>query len=228
MSQYVADRSDRSDRSPYAYRLPPDTFLSRRDPNWYIGAASAALPESAQRELLAGKAGSALYQMADTLDAVLNAQLSVSSIAGKAAVGGMIPGFGFIVLASAKNAADARAWLITARDKIRKPSAKVTGPVEMVLAVARDPSISLSEATSRIEDFLKNYASDLDAQMKIASSSASIFTNAVRAFQDGVKTVLQETADTVAPKDKDIPVWVWVAGGLTGLLAVAYIIGKVK
>jgi hypothetical protein len=35
MSQYVADRSD---RSPYAYRLPPDTFLSRRDPNWYIGA----------------------------------------------------------------------------------------------------------------------------------------------------------------------------------------------
>jgi hypothetical protein len=38
MSQYVADRSDRSDRSPYAYRLPPDTFLSRRDPGWYIGA----------------------------------------------------------------------------------------------------------------------------------------------------------------------------------------------
>jgi hypothetical protein len=29
MSHYV---------SPYAYRLPPDTFLSRRDPNWYIGA----------------------------------------------------------------------------------------------------------------------------------------------------------------------------------------------
>jgi len=32
MSHYVADRS------PYAYRLPPDTFLSRRDPGWYIGA----------------------------------------------------------------------------------------------------------------------------------------------------------------------------------------------
>lgn len=24
--------------SPYSYRLPPDTFLSRRDPGWYIGA----------------------------------------------------------------------------------------------------------------------------------------------------------------------------------------------
>lgn len=35
MSQYVARSS-----SPYAYRLPPDTFLSRRDPAWYIGAAT--------------------------------------------------------------------------------------------------------------------------------------------------------------------------------------------
>jgi hypothetical protein len=35
MSHYIADRS------PYAYRLPPDTFLSRRDPGWYIGAAPA-------------------------------------------------------------------------------------------------------------------------------------------------------------------------------------------
>lgn len=32
MSQYV---------SPYSYRTPPDTFLYRRDPRWYIGAASA-------------------------------------------------------------------------------------------------------------------------------------------------------------------------------------------
>lgn len=31
--------------SPYAYRLPPDTFLSRRDPNWYIGATPTPTPE---------------------------------------------------------------------------------------------------------------------------------------------------------------------------------------
>lgn len=36
MSHYV---------SPYAYRLPPDTFLSRRDPNWYIGATPTPTPE---------------------------------------------------------------------------------------------------------------------------------------------------------------------------------------
>lgn len=36
MSHYV---------SPYAYRLPPDTLLSRRDPNWYIGAAPTPTPE---------------------------------------------------------------------------------------------------------------------------------------------------------------------------------------
>lgn len=35
MSQYVPAAS------PYAYRLPPDTFLSRRDVNFYIGAAPA-------------------------------------------------------------------------------------------------------------------------------------------------------------------------------------------
>ena len=42
MSQYVArsPSSPSSSASPYAYRLPPDTFLSRRDPNWYIGAVT--------------------------------------------------------------------------------------------------------------------------------------------------------------------------------------------
>ena len=39
MSQYVARAPSSS--SPYAYRLPPDTFLSRRDPGWYIGAATS-------------------------------------------------------------------------------------------------------------------------------------------------------------------------------------------
>lgn len=43
MSQYV---------SPYAYRLPPDTFLSRRDPNWYIGATGAsAQPPTFQQQI---------------------------------------------------------------------------------------------------------------------------------------------------------------------------------
>lgn len=47
----------------YAYRLPPDTFLARRDANWYIGAAAGAAvvsiptPESfAQLEALVAKA----------------------------------------------------------------------------------------------------------------------------------------------------------------------------
>lgn len=38
MSQYVPALRPAGAASPYAYRLPPDTFLSRRDPGWYIGA----------------------------------------------------------------------------------------------------------------------------------------------------------------------------------------------
>lgn len=38
MTHYVARASS---PQPYDYRLPPDTFLSRRDPNWYIGASPA-------------------------------------------------------------------------------------------------------------------------------------------------------------------------------------------
>lgn len=234
MSQYVPALRPAGavPASPYAYRLPPDTFLSRRDPGWYIGDSigptPAGLPENAKRELLAARASLALHQMADTLDAVINAQLSLTQIAGKTVPGAMIPGFGLVVLAAAKNAVEARSFLIEARDHIRKPSAKLLGPVEAAVNVARDTSIPLEEAARRIEEFLVGYASSLDAQMKIASSSASIFSNAVSAFKDGVKTVLEETKETVLPKDKDIPVWVWVAGGITSLLAVAYIIGKVK
>ena len=46
----------------YDYRLPPDTFLARRDSNWYIGAAAGAVvsvptPESfAKLEALVAKA----------------------------------------------------------------------------------------------------------------------------------------------------------------------------
>lgn len=36
MSEYV---------SPYSYRLPPDTFLYRKDANWYIGGSAGFTPE---------------------------------------------------------------------------------------------------------------------------------------------------------------------------------------
>ncbi len=44
MSRYVSPRVAHAAvdaASPYAYRLPPDTFLSRRDPGFYIGAVPA-------------------------------------------------------------------------------------------------------------------------------------------------------------------------------------------
>jgi hypothetical protein len=58
MSHYV---------SPYAYRLPPDTFLSRRDPNWYIGAASAQPPTFQQQIDLARAALRELRVIATTV-----------------------------------------------------------------------------------------------------------------------------------------------------------------
>lgn len=229
MSQYVPalrPGAVGAPASPYAYRLPPDTFLQRRDPNWYIGDSigpiPANLPESAKRELLAARASLALHQMADTLDSIINAQFSTTSIAGKTAVAVVIPVFGVLAFPAIKNAVEAKANLIAARDRLRKQA------VEVAVGVARDTSISLAEAAQRIDSFLPNIAEGTKAQIKIASSSADIFGNAINAFKDGMKTVLTETAETVLPEDKDVPLWVWAVGGLTGLIAVAYIIGKVK
>lgn len=216
MSRYV---------SPYSYRLPPDTMLQRRDPSWYIGSAS--MSEADKRRALADSGTQALYKMADTLDAVINAQLSLITIAGKAVVGSMVPGLGLIVLASAKNAAEAREYLIVARDKIRKPDPRLMSPVESVVAVANDVSLSFDQAVSRIEYFLTEYARSLDGQIKLAQSSAPIFANAVKAFGSGIETVLSKTSETILPS-KSIPLWVWAAGGLAGLFAIAYIAGKVR
>jgi hypothetical protein len=54
MSRYVpthAAHADVNAASPYAYRLPPDTFLSRRDPNFYIGAVNLSPQFKEQLEL---------------------------------------------------------------------------------------------------------------------------------------------------------------------------------
>jgi hypothetical protein len=235
MSRYISPRVAHAAvdaASPYAYRLPPDTFLSRRDPGFYIGDAigptPAGLPESGKREILAARASLALHQMADLLDSVANAQFSTTSLAGKTAVAAAVPVVGTVVLPAIKNAVQAKSFLTEARDKIRKPSSRVAGPVEVAVGVARDTSIPLAEASRRIEEFLTSYAADLDGQIKNALSSADIFGNAARSFKDGVKQVLAETRETLVPEDKDIPVWVWAAGGLASLIAVAYIVGKVK
>lgn len=211
--------------SPYAYRLPPDTFLYRRDPRWYIGEP---LTDSGRRELLVASAASALAGMRKKLDELINAQFSVSSLAGKAAVTVAVPGVGMVFLPAFANAVQARSFLTAARDKIMVVGGKTLSPLEAVSNVARDMSISAEEAERRITEFLKAYGEDIDAQMKLSKDSAGVFSNTWETFKKALKEVTKEVADAVLPKDEQIPAWAWAAGGLVGLVAVAYIVGKVK
>jgi hypothetical protein len=221
MSHYV---------SPYAYRLPPDTFLSRRDPNWYIGAAPGPTSDDDNRALLGAYTNVALHEMAKKLDDVIKASFSNSSmVAGAAAVA--VPGVGLIVLPAFANAVSARKFLTDARDKLVKPggaAGQIGSTAELALAVIRDKSIPYDEVSRRVREFIQDTAKGIDDQIRLNQKSAAFFANTLKAFEDAAEQIKKKLADAIIPEDKDIPVWVWAAGGLTAILAVAYITGKVK
>jgi hypothetical protein len=223
MSHYV---------SPYAYRLPPDTFLSRRDPNWYIGAATSKgpTPDDVSRALLSAHTNAALHEMAKKLDDVIQASFSKSSmVAGAAAVA--TPGVGLIVFPAFANAVSARKFLTDARDKLVKPggaAGQIGSTAELALAVIRDKSIPYDEVARRVREFIQDAAKGIDDQIKLNQKSANIFSNTLKAFEEAAAQIKEKLADALLPEDKDIPVWAWAAGGLTAILAIAYITGKVK
>jgi len=225
MSQYV---------SPYAYRLPPDTFLSRRDPNWYIGAtgagATGALPDAAARELLGARASAALHEMAKKIDDVIKASFSASSMAG-GALSVAVPGVGLILLPAFANAVQARKFFTDARDKMIKPGGAAGqrgSTVELVIEVIRDTSIPLDEVARRTTEFLRETAKGVDDTIRLNQKSADIFGNTLTAFSDAAEDILKKTKEKLVPKDEEIPLWVWAAGGITAIIGVAYIVGKVK
>jgi hypothetical protein len=225
MSQYV---------SPYAYRLPPDTFLSRRDPNWYIGATGAtgatALPDVAARELLGAQTNVALHEMAKKIDDVIKASFSSSRMVG-GALSVMLPGVGPILLPAFANAVQAQKFLTDARDKMIKPGGAAGqrgSTAELVIAVIRDTSIPLDEVTRRTMEFLRETAKSVDDQIRLNQKSADIFGNTLSAFSDAAEEILKKAKEKILPKDEDIPLWVWAAGGIAAIIGIAYITGKVK
>jgi len=224
MSHYVPAAS------PYAYRLPPDTFLSRRDPNWYIGAASGPTPDDVSRELLGAQTSVALHEMAKKLDDILKASFSSSSmVAGAAAAS--VPGVGLIIFPAYANAVSARKFLTDARDKLVKPggaAGQIGSTVELALAVIRDKSIPYDEVARRVREFIQDTAKGIDDQIRLNQKSADIFGNTLKAFDEAAGQIKKKLKEAVVPEDKDIPVWAWAAGGLTAILAIAYITGKVK
>jgi hypothetical protein len=208
----------------YDYRLPPDTFLARRDSNWYIGDAASDL-DIGKREVVGAHASVALADMSKKIDSILRASFSDSKMVG-GAFAASVPGIGLLVLPAFKNAVEARKFLTDARDKLVKPggaAGQKGSTTELMFEVVRDRSIPYDEVVRRVKDFLSSTAQNIDEQIKLNQKSANIFSNALAAFEKAAG----EVANSLIPKDKDIPVWVWAVGGLAGLATVAYIVGKV-
>ena len=208
----------------YDYRLPPDTFLARRDSNWYIGDAASDL-DIGKREVVGAHASVALADMSKKIDSILRASFSDSKMVG-GAFAASVPGIGLLVLPAFKNAVEARKFLTDARDKLVKPggaAGQKGSTTELMFEVVRDRSIPYDEVVRRVKDFLSSMAQNIDEQIKLNQKSANIFSNALAAFEKAAG----EVANSLIPKDKDIPVWVWAVGGLAGLATVAYIVGKV-
>ena len=212
--------------SHYDYRLPPDTFLSRRDPGWYIGAAQGPTQEDVARELLAAQTNVALHEMAKKLDDILRASFSDQKMV-KGAFATSLPGVGLLYFPAFANAVAARKFLTDAKDKLVKPggaAGQKGSTAELAIAVIRDKSITYDDASRRVREFLRDHAQNIEAQIQLNQKSADIFGNTLTALE----TAADEITKKLVPEDKDIPIWVWAAGGLTAILAVAYITGKVK
>lgn len=191
MSQYV---------SPYSYRTPPDTFLYRRDPHWYIGAVTLSQAYKDQITL----ARQALKELATAAGFVKTATTD--------------PGI-------EQAAIIALEW------------ANVKGPARLDKAEQTGDPVHLAAvqtATKNIFGMMKQEqipaaVSRFFAMVVLGPAGAVMSASQIDAAkQTGLEILEQITPNISLPPSKDIPLWVWAAGGLVGLVAVAYIVGKVK
>lgn len=129
MSQYV---------SPYAYRLPPDTFLSRRDPGWYIGALSTS--EQQARDLYLKQMKPLVEEAKRELTTLLDGKLSRSGI-------WLLPGGLSTKILQQRS----REGLIRARDQLDTY-------LSILTEALADPSRNLVEIINTSKDFWKTHA----------------------------------------------------------------------
>jgi hypothetical protein len=189
-----------------------------------LAGLGATLDDNAQREVLYAHTSVAIHAMAKKVSDILNANFSTATMAGNA-LAVAVPAVGLVLLPAFKNAVEARAALVVMRDNLIKlggATGRSISALEVTGEVARDKSISYSTAKARIEEYLRSTAKNLDDQMKMANSAASVFGNTLTAFEDATKQV----ANKVVPKDEDVPMWAWGAGGLAALWLVSNIVGK--
>lgn len=186
-----------------------------------LAGLGAGPDENALREVLYARASVAIHEMANKITSILNASFSPSSMAA-GALASAVPGIGLVVLPAFMNATQARAFLVKARDDLVKVGGSTLTVLEALGNVARDKSISYSEAVNRIDSFLRDFARNIDAQIKINKSSAGIFDNTLQAFRDAAKQVGKE----VVPADEDVPMWAWGIGGIAALVLISNIVNK--
>lgn len=132
MSHYVAASS------PYSYRLPPDTFLSRRDPGWYIGALSTS--EQKARDQYLNQMKPLVEEAKRELTTLLDGKLSRSGI-------WLLPGGLSTKILQQRS----REGIIRARDQLDTYLSILTDALA-------DPSRNLVEIINTSKDFWKTHA----------------------------------------------------------------------
>ena len=130
-----------------------------------------------------------------------------------------------LAMPSFANAGQARTFLVEARDSIDRRVGRRTAALRsFVKDAVYDGSRSTAQVAAAVDEFLREYAKDLDERIRAGREASSIFTNAFRKFRDAIRKVL----GAVLPESSDIPGWVWALGGLVALGFVAQIAGSVR
>lgn len=203
MSEYV---------SPYNYRLPPDTFLYRKDANWYIGAAGA-LP--ADRQVYLDRMKVLVDKAKKEIDDLLNGRLSRSEI--------WLFSVGSIVTRLQQQ--DARSGLLRAKEQLDTY-------IEILQNALEDPTRNLSEIIQTSEDFWKTHAIVVGGWLGLSNLSLSdgMWTQiraaasaALSAASSGAKKITEEIGKQAAKNPLGVAL---VAGGVVAALALYFYMKK--
>jgi hypothetical protein len=194
----------------YDYRLPPDTFLARRDSNWYIGAPPA--PASVQATLQ--QASALLDRLAEQRNRIAAENMSFKVVTKTPTILGLLAAIGIGEFNSRINATDT---LLASLDNF------VGEVFNRVEAQARDPK--------------KDEQARLAAAQRLVTATTNILrvagdTSPIEELSADIKKTVadigKDTAKMLDPNEWKIPVWAYGLGAIVGLYYLSNIVKALK